>query len=59
MKYEVYVHELQWYTSVYTVEADSEEEAQDLIESGDADLICSNYDTTDQMDFESFKIIEE
>lgn len=58
MKYEVYVHELQWYTSVYTVEADSEEEAQDLIESGDANLMCSNYDCTDKMDFESFKVIE-
>lgn len=58
MKYLVRTHELQWYNCYYTVEADSEEEAQELIESGFGDLDCSNYDTTDQIDFESIKIVE-
>jgi hypothetical protein len=58
MKYSVRTHELQWYSCSYIVEADSEEEAQELIESGFGDLDCSNYDVTDQIDFESIKIIE-
>lgn len=58
MKYRVRTHELQWYNCYYTVESDSEEEAQKLIESGFGDLDSSNYDTTDQIDFESIEIVE-
>ena len=55
MKYKVRTHELQWYNCYYTVEADSEEEARDLIETGDGNLDDSNYDTTDQIDIESIE----
>lgn len=58
MKYLIKTYELQWYNSCYTVEADSEEEARDLVESGDADLEYSDYDTTDQIDFKSIETIE-
>ena len=58
MKYSVKTHELQWYNCYYTVEADSEEEARELVESGEANLEYSDYDTTDQIDFESIETIE-
>lgn len=58
MKYRVRTHELQWYNCYYTVEADSEEEAQELVESGFGDLDINDYDTTDQIDFESIEIVE-
>lgn len=58
MKYKVRTHELQWHNCYYTVEADSEEEARDLIETGDGNLDDSNYDTTDQIDFESIEPVE-
>lgn len=58
MKYKVNVHELLWYNTIYTVEADNEEEAKDLIESGDANIYHTTYDTTEQMDFESFEVLE-
>lgn len=32
--YKIKTRELQWYNCYYTVEADSEEEARELIESG-------------------------
>ena len=57
MKYRVRTHELCWYNCCYTVEADSEEEARELVESGDADLEYSDYDTTDQIDIESVEEI--
>ena len=59
MKYTVGTHELCWYNCYYTVEADSEEEAKKLIESGEGDLEYNDYNTTEQIDFESIKIIEE
>lgn len=58
MKYIVRTHELQWYNCFYTVEADSEEEAQELVESGFGEVNDSYYDTTDQIDFESIEAIE-
>ena len=58
MKYIVKTHELQWYNCRYTVEADSEEEVQELVESGFAEENDSYYDTTDQIDFESIETIE-
>ena len=57
MKYRVRTHELCWYNYCYTVEADSEEEARELVESGNADLEYSDYDTTDQIDIESVEEI--
>jgi len=58
MKYRVRTHELCWYNCCYTVEADSEEEARELVESGDVDdLEYSDYDTTDQIDIESVEEI--
>lgn len=57
MKYRVRTHELCWYNCYYTVEADSKEEAQELVESGEGNLEYSDYDTTDQVD--TIEIIEE
>ena len=53
MKYTVGTHELFWYNCYYTVEADSEEEAKELIEYDEGDLEYSEYDTTEQIDFKS------
>ena len=58
MKYRIRTHELCWYNCYYTVEADSEEEARELVESGDADLEYSDYDTADQVDVESIETVE-
>ena len=60
MKYKIRTHELHAYNCYYTVEADSEEEARNLIESGDGDLDLdsSDYDYTDQIDFESIEPVE-
>lgn len=58
MKYRIKTHELCWYNCCYTVEADSEEEARELVESGEGDLEYSDYDTTDQVDVESIETIE-
>lgn len=58
MKYRITTHELCWYYCYYTVEADSEEEAQELVESGFGDFEYSDYDTTDQVDIESIKVEE-
>ena len=55
MKYKVRTHELCWYNCCYYVEADSEEEINELIESGEGDLDYSDYDTTDQIDIESIE----
>ena len=59
MKYRVRTHELCWYNCYYIIEADSEEDAIELIESGFGDLEYSDYDTTDQIDFESIEEIKE
>ena len=42
-----------------TEENFNEPVAKELIESGEGDLEYSDYDTTEQIDFESIKIIEE
>jgi hypothetical protein len=57
MKYKVRTHELCWYEYCYIVEADSKEEVKDLIESGEGNIIYSDYDTTDQVDIESIEEI--
>ena len=59
MKYRVKTHELCWYNYCYTVEANSEEEARDMIEFGDYDGVeYTDYDTTDQLDIVSIEEIE-
>ena len=55
MKYRIKTHELCWYNCCYTVEADSEEEARDIVECGEGDIEYSDYDTTDQVDIESIE----
>lgn len=55
MKYRIKTHELCWYNCCYTVEADSEEEARDSIESGEGDIEYSDYDITEQVDIESIE----
>ncbi len=55
MKYIVKTHELQWYDCRYTVEADSKEEAEDLIECGEGSMEYTDYDTTEQIDIESIE----
>lgn len=57
MKYRIITHELCWYNCCYIVEADSEEEARDLIESGEGDMVYDDYDVTDQVNFESIEEI--
>ena len=58
MKYRVKTHELCWYNCCYTVEADSEEEARDLIESGEGNIEYSDFDVIDQVDIESIEEIK-
>ena len=53
MKYEINCHELIWHNMVYHVEADSEEEAVEMIENGEGELVNDNIDCTDQFDIES------
>ena len=50
MKYLVRVKALEWFDMGYTVEAESEEEAKELVESGEGDLEYDDYDCTDQFD---------
>ena len=59
MKYRVKTHELCWYNCCYIVEADSKEEARDMIEFGDYDGVeYTDYDTTDQLDIISVEEIK-
>lgn len=58
MKYRINTHELCWYNCCYTVEADSKEEAIDLIEYGEGNIEYSDFDTVDQVDIESIEEIK-
>lgn len=58
MKYRIKTHELCWYNCCYTVEADSEEEARELVEESEGDVYYDNYDTTVQVDIESVEEYE-
>ena len=55
MKYLVRTHCLEWHEIGYIVEADSEEEARELVEDGEVDVYYDSYDTTDQIDIESIE----
>ena len=58
MKYKVKTHELCWYNNCYIVEADSKEDAIDLVESGE-DVEYSDYDFTERIDIESVEKINQ
>jgi len=58
MKYKVLVHELTWYNCWYEVEANSEEEAKELILDGEGDLISDDYDCCESRDIENVELYE-
>ena len=55
MKYYVKVKSLEWHDLLYSIEAESENEAKDLIENGEGDLEYDDYDCTDQFDIVEIK----
>jgi len=57
-KYKVKTHELQWVWGCYEVEAESEEEAIELVSCGEG-YKYSDYDCTDQVDIESIELIDD
>lgn len=60
MKYRIKTHELYWCNCCYTVEADSEEEARDLVISeGEGEVYFDDFDTTEQIDVENIKEYED
>ena len=59
MKYLVRTHCLEWHNIGLIVEADSEEEAKELvIEEVEGDVYYDDYDTIDQIDIESVEEYE-
>lgn len=58
MLYKVNTNELHWVNVSYTVEADSKEEAIDLVESGEGTVEWCDYDCTDQIDIVDVEKIE-
>ena len=59
MKYLVKVKALEWHDIGYTVEADSEDEARELIKQGDGDFEYDDYDCTDNFDIISIEEYED
>lgn len=55
MKYYVKVKSLECHNLLYSIEAESEDEAKDLIENGDGDLEYDDYDYTDKFDIVEIK----
>jgi len=58
MKYLVRTHCLEWHNVGYIVEANSEEEARELVEDGEGDFYYDDFDVTDQIDVESVEEYE-
>ena len=58
MKYLVKTHCLEWHDIGYIVEADSEEEARELLETGEGDLEYDDYDCTDHSEIIDIKKYE-
>lgn len=59
MKYLVKTHCLEWHNIGFIVEADSEEEAKELVaEEVEGDVYYDDFDTTDQIDIESVEEYE-
>lgn len=56
--YKIRTHELWWHDCVYHVEANSEQEALLLVDIGEAFIDKEDYDTTEQIDFESVEKID-
>lgn len=50
--YRVQTHELIWHNCVYEVEAESEEEAREIVEDCNAYMIDDQFDTIEQVDIE-------
>ena len=60
MKYLVETHCLEWHNIGYIIEANSEEEAEDLVISeGEGDVYYDEFDTTDHIDVENIKEYED
>ena len=59
MTYKVHCHELVWMNTIYEVETDSLEDIEDIILSGEANEIQSDFDCLDQCDIESITLIDE
>jgi len=57
-KYRIETHELRWYWGTYEVEAESEEEAIELVYAGEGSSY-SDYDCTDQIDIELVKVVDD
>lgn len=57
MKYLVKTHCLEWHYLGYIIEAESEEEARELLETGEGDLEYDDYDCTDHSEIISIKEI--
>ena len=58
MKYFVRVKALEWHDLGYIIEANSKEEAKELVESGEGDLDYDDYDCTDQFEVTNIKEYE-
>ena len=59
MKYLIKTNCLEWHNIGYIVEADSEEEAVELLQSErGGDVLYDYYDSTDQIDIENVKPYE-
>ena len=58
MKYFVKVKTLEWHDVGYIIEADSEEEARELVEQGEGDFEYDDYDCTDQFEVVDIKEYE-
>lgn len=53
MKYLVKVNTLEWHDVAYIIEANSEDEAKELVEEGGGDIEYDDYDCTDQFEVTS------
>lgn len=58
MKYLVKVKTLEWHDVAYTIEANSEDEAKELVEKGEGDPEYDDYDCTDQFEVTSVEEYE-
>ena len=57
-KYKIRTHELQWYWGYYEIEAESEEEAVDLVYRGESpEDLC--LDCVDQVDIERIEEVDD
>ena len=57
-RYRIKTHDLCWYWSTYEVEAESEEQAQELIHMGEG-FVDSDFDCVDQIDIDQIEEIDD